>query len=138
MQAERARALARELERVRRRQRSASRGGVRRRVGQHRQHERLGVPERVAVVARPGQPLGGDRPLLAAGARLQRVEQPEADRLLQLGVAVDLDVGALPEVVEVGALLGEQPVPAACARPGQRRGDLVADRRRASARADQP
>ena len=34
------------------RQRSASRGGLGHRVGQHRQHEALGVPERVAVVAR--------------------------------------------------------------------------------------
>ena len=66
------------------------------------------------------------------------MEEREADRLLQLGVALDLDVGALPEVVEVRALLGEQPVPAGVARRGERRGDLVAQRRHASARADQP
>ena len=37
-------------------------------VGEHRQHERLGVPERVAVVAGPGQALGGDRARLGARA----------------------------------------------------------------------
>ena len=77
----------------------------------------------MAVVARPGQALGGDRALLAAGARLEDVEQREAHGLLQLGVAVDLDVGALPEVVEIGALLGEQAVPAAC---GWRRASAAA------------
>ncbi len=36
-------------------------GRGRHRVGQHRQNEGLGVPERVPVVARAGQPLGGQR-----------------------------------------------------------------------------
>ena len=111
------------------RQRSASRGGVRRGVGEHRQDERLGVPEGVAVVAGAGQALGGDRPPLGPGARLQHVEEREAHRLLQLGVALELDVGALPEVVEVVALVGDQAVPAGVARLGQRGGDLVAQRR---------
>ena len=70
-------------------------------VGQRRQHERLGVPERVPVVAGPGQALRADRPLLGPGARLQRVEQPEADRLLHLRVAVDPHVGVVPERVQV-------------------------------------
>ena len=74
---------------------------ARRRVREHGQDEALGVPERVAVVAGPGQPLGRDRALLGAGAGLERVEEREADGLLQLGVAVELDVGAVPEVVEV-------------------------------------
>jgi hypothetical protein len=52
-------------------------GGVRVRVGQHRQDEGLGVPERVPVVAGAGQALGRDRPLLGAGAGLQDVEQAE-------------------------------------------------------------
>ena len=91
-------------------------GSVRGRVGQHRQHERLGVPERVPVVAGAGQALGGDRAPLGPGARLEDVEEREPHRLLELGVAFDLDVGALPEVVEVRALLGEQPVPAARVR----------------------
>ena len=83
----------------------------------------------MAVVARAGQALGRDRALLGAGARLQGVEEREADRLLQLGVALELDVGALPEVVEVRALVREQPVPAGVARLGERGDDLVAQRR---------
>ncbi len=71
-------------------------GRLGQRVGEHRQDERLRVPEGVAVVAGAGQALGRDRAPLGAGARLQRVEQREADGLLQLGVAVELDVGALP------------------------------------------
>ena len=88
-------------------------GRVRGRQGQHRQHEGLGIPERVPVVAGPGQPLGGDRLGLRARTGLQHVEQREAHRLLHLGVPVYLDVGTIPEVVKVRALLGEQPVPAA-------------------------
>ena len=107
--------------------------GARPAVREHRQHERLGVPERVAVVAGAGQALGRDRPLLAARAGLERVEQREADRLLELGVALELDVGRVPEVVEVRALLGEQPVPARVDGARQRGGDLVAERRRPSA-----
>ena len=79
-------------------------GGVRLGVGEHREHERLGVPERVAVVAGAGQALGRDRAALRPRARLERVEEREADGLLELAVAVDLDVGARPEVVEVLAL----------------------------------
>ena len=102
------------------RQRSASRGSLAARVGEHGQHEALGVPEGVAVVAGAGQALGGDRALLRAGARLQRVEEREADCLLQLGVALQLDVGALPEVVEVRALRLEQALPAGVPRLGER------------------
>jgi hypothetical protein len=102
--------------------------GRRMRVGQHRQHERLGVPEGVPVVPRPGQALGGDHPPFGARARLQDVEQPEPDGLLDLGVAVDLDVGAGPELVEVGALLLEQPVPAGVPGRSQRGHHLVVQR----------
>ena len=105
-------------------------GGVRRGVGQDGQDEGLGVPEGVPVVAGPGQALGGDRAPLAAGARLQGVKEREAHRLLELGVAFQLDVGALPEVVQVAALVGEQSLPAGVPRLGQRRGDLIAQRRR--------
>ena len=90
-------------------------------VGEQRQHVGLGVPEGVAVVAGAGQALGGDRPALAAGARLEGVEEAEADRLLELGVAVELDVGALPEVVEVLALGGDEGVPAGVASPRRAR-----------------
>ena len=43
-------------------------GRLRRGVGQHRQDEALGVPERVPVIARTGQALGGDRAPLRASA----------------------------------------------------------------------
>ena len=108
-------------------------GRPRRRVGEHGQDEALGVPEGVAVVARPGQALGGDRALLGAGAGLERVEEREADCLLQLGVAVELDVGALPEVVEVRALRLEQALPAGVPRLGERGDGQVAARPAASA-----
>ena len=77
--------------------------------------------------------MAGDRALLGARARLQRVEEREADGLLELGVALELDVGALPEVVEVRALAVEQPVPAGVAGLGERGDDLVAHARAASA-----
>ena len=97
------------------------RRGGRVRVGQHGEHERLGVPEGVAVVPGPRQALRRDRPLLGAGAGLQDVEEPEPDGVLDLHVAVDLDVGALPEGVEECALLlragrPSRPVPR---RPGR-------------------
>jgi hypothetical protein len=100
-------------------------GGRRLRVGQHRQDERLGVPERVPVVAGAGQPLRRDGAHLGAGARLQDLEQREPHRLLDLRVAGDLHVGAGPEGVEEGPLLGEQLIPSG--EPGQRHGgrDLI-------------
>ena len=91
-------------------------GGLRRRVRQDGQDEAFGVPERMPVVAGPGQSLRGDGPLLGAGACLKRVEQREPQRLLELGVAFDLDVGAIPEVVEIRALSCDEPVPAGVPR----------------------
>src|SRR6185437_13458495 len=93
----------------------------------------LGVPERVAVVSWSGQSLGADRPPLGPRAGLERVKQREACGLLKLGVALDLDVGPLPEVVEVGALLAEHALPAGVASLRQRGGHLVADRRQRAA-----
>jgi hypothetical protein len=59
------------------------------------------------------------------------MEEAEANRLLQFGVAVDLDVGALPEIVEVLPLLGEQPSqPRYRAQPAPPR--PVEDRRRSA------
>ena len=72
------------------------------------------------VVARSRQPLGRDRPPLGPRARLQRVEQGEANGLLEIGVAVDLDVGAIPECVEVLALTRGEFVPAASSRARER------------------
>ena len=94
---------------------------------------RLGVPERVPVVPGAGQPLRRDRPPLGPRAGLERVEEREAHRLLQLGVAFELDVGAVPELVEVRPLCGDEPVPAGVPRLGERGDDLVAQRRHASA-----
>ena len=100
-------------------------GGIRGSQGQRRQHEHLGVPEGVPVVARPGEPLGRDRALLAARAGLQNMKQSEPHGLLDLDVTMNLDVGAAPEVVEVGTLRGDQAVPARLPGPGQRRPHLV-------------
>lgn len=97
-------------------------------VGEQGQDEGLGVPEGVPVVAGPGQSLGGNGPLLRAGACLEYVEEGEADGLLDLLVAVDLDVGAGPEVVEVAALFVQESLPAAVGRGRQGRVDLVAHR----------
>ncbi len=73
--------------------------GVGRGIGQHRQHERLAVPERVTVVTGTGQALGGDRLLLGPYAGLQHVEHGHPHRLLQLRIAVDLDIGVAPVLV---------------------------------------
>ena len=78
-------------------------------VGEYGQHEGLGVPEGVAVVAGTGQALGRDGPVLGSGPRLQHMEQSEPHRLLDFGVALGLHVGAGPELVEEGPLLVEQP-----------------------------
>src|SRR5207244_12124456 len=73
-----------------------------------RSSDLLGVPERVAVVARAGETLGADRPALGSGARLEHLEEVEAHGLLQLGISLDLDVSAVPEVVEELPLLLER------------------------------
>ena len=54
------------------------------------------------------------------------MEEPEPDRLLNVGVALDLDVGAVPELVQVGALRLQQTHPPAVACAGDRPGGLVA------------
>ncbi len=56
------------------------------------------------------------------------MEQGETDGLLYLGITVDLDVRAGPEIVKIGPLLGEQPLPASLAGGGQRGRGLVAQR----------
>ena len=100
------------------RQRSASAAARGCGVRQHRKHETFGVPEGVAVVAGAGEPLARDRPALGASTGLQYVKQPEPHGLLAVGVALDLDVGAVPELVEVVALQVEQALPAGVARAG--------------------
>ena len=83
----------------------------------------------MAVVSGSRQTLSGDRAALGSRARLQGVKERKADRLLKLGVAIDLDIGPIPEIIEIRALLGDEPVPARVPRLGQRRRDLVTDRR---------
>ncbi len=104
-------------------------GGAGHRVGQHGQNERLRVPEGVSVVPRPGEPLGGDGSLFGARSGLEHVEEGEPHGLLQLCVALELYVGASPEVVEVGALGSEKVVPAGVTRSRQGRLDLAFHRR---------
>jgi len=57
------------------------------------------------------------------------VKQREPDGLLELGVPFDLDVGTVPEVVEVRALACGEAVPAAAQDAGQRCPGLVPHRR---------
>ena len=83
----------------------------------------------MAVVAWPGQALGGDRALLGSGSRLEGVEEAEPHGLLQLDVPVQLDVGRSPVLVEVGALLAEQAVPTRVTGGRECRNDLIADGR---------
>jgi hypothetical protein len=80
----------------------------------------------VSLVAGAGQALGGDAALLGPRGGLQHVEEPEPHRLLELVVAVQLDVRAPPEVVQVGLLVASEALPAGVPRLGQRRLDLVA------------
>ena len=58
----------------------------------------------MAVVAGAGQALGGDRAALGPRGGLEDVEEREPERLLDLRVAVELDVGQRPVAVEVLAL----------------------------------
>ena len=109
--------------------------GMRRGVGERLQHEALGVPERVPVVARARQPLRRDRAQLGAPACLDQLEEREAHGLLQRRVALDLDVRGRPEVVEVLALGAADLVPAGHLRLGERGSRLRAQRgERADAR----
>src|SRR5260221_10584821 len=87
-------------------------GGAREGHREHRQDEDLHVPEGVTVVAGTRQPFCWDWPSLHTSSRLQDVEEGEAYRLLDLRVALQLDVCTPPEVVQVGTLLGEQALPA--------------------------
>src|SRR5207245_4695041 len=97
---------------------------VRRGIGEGLEREGLGVPERVTAVTGPGESLCGDRPLLSARGRLQDVEQGEADGLLDLRVAFDLDVRTRPVVGEVFLLRGGEGPPAVVGRGGERALDL--------------
>ena len=81
------------------------------------------------VIPRTGQALRGDRTLLGARTRLERVKEREAQGLLKLRVSVELDVSTPPELVEVGALPGHKSLPAGVSRFCKRGHDLVAESR---------
>ena len=83
----------------------------------------------MAFVPGAGQALGRDRPLLGPGRGLEDVEEREAHRLLELRVALQPDVRAVPEVVQIGPLLGDEPLPTRVPGRGQRGLDLVPQRR---------
>ena len=87
-------------------------GDARLRVGEERQHPRLGVPEVVAVVGVAGQALGRDPRPLGAPRRLGEVEQVPAHRLLHahrvpIGV-LERHVGPVPEAIEAAPLRRDQ------------------------------
>ena len=100
---------------------------VRRGIGEYRQDKGLGVPEGVSVIPWVGQALRRDRSPLSPRPGLQNVEQRETHRLLQFRVSVELDVRVGPEIVQVGSLFGQHPVPAGLQRRGQRGPGLGAD-----------
>jgi hypothetical protein len=88
----------------------------------------LGVPEIVAFVALPRHALGGDIRPAVAPDRLQQVELVEAHALLQGVVAVDADVGLVPEAGQPVGLLGHQGIEAGLARGPQFGLRMQADR----------
>src|SRR5437660_9831167 len=67
--------------------------------------------------------------MLTTSARLKDVEEGKTDPLLHLRVPLDLDIGMLPEFVQKGPLLCQQPLPTGQARSSQRRHHLVMDSR---------
>src|SRR5262245_34973829 len=94
-------------------------------VGEYGQHETLCVPEGVAVIAGAGEALAGNRATLGARACLQHMEEPEPDSLLAVGIAFDLDIGTVPELIEIGALCFQQARPTRVAGPAQCRCGLI-------------
>src|SRR5207253_2677835 len=113
--------------------------GARCRVGEHREDVPLRIPERMAVVTGAGETLPGNGALLCAGAGLESVEESETNSLLELRIALELDVGGSPEVVEVRKLTFQQTVPTGVPGLGQRGHHLIAHGgRRALARPSVP
>ena len=64
--------------------------------------------------------------MFGSRAGLQHVKQPEPHRLLAIGVALHLNVGAVPEVVEIVALRLEQTIPPAVLGARYRAQHLIA------------
>ena len=124
-QVERARAVAGEVDRgVPPAQRITSRR--RHGIGEHGKHEHLRVPKRVPVVPRPSQSLGANRPLLRPRPRLEHLKESEPHRLLEFWIAVQFDIGGVPERGKVLPLGPQQIVPAGVTRANDGRVDLIA------------
>ena len=90
-----------------------------RRVHEVGHHVDLGVPEVVPSVAGAGHPLGRDALSLGARCGLRELVQAPADGLLELGLVLDLDVGARPVVAQPALLVDELLVHALGAHPVQ-------------------
>ena len=79
----------------------------------------LRVPEVVALIARAGDALGGDPPLVRAGRGLRQLVQAPAGGLLLRWLPGELHIGARPEVLEVLVLRLELCLEAAAPHPVQ-------------------
>src|SRR5690242_5747393 len=84
----------------------------------------------MAVVAWSSQPFCRDRLTLRSRAGLEHVEDGKPDRLLQFGVSFEFNVRAVPEIVQVCALLRNEPLPAGVEHLAEGCCDLIADRRK--------
>ncbi len=96
---------------------------VRRDEHHRRQHEHLGVPEAVPLVALAGQALGRRPVHAAASGGLMDMEQVEAQRLLDVRVARHRQAGAVPERPQGAFLARREPVEAGLGRAPQRSRD---------------
>src|SRR5438067_3385067 len=72
------------------------------------QDEAVAVPEDMASVARPGQSASADRSLAGIAHGADQVEEREPDRELQLRVAFDHDVRAVPSRRPPRAVIREE------------------------------
>ena len=97
-------------------------------MSQDGENEGLGIPKGMTVIAGSGEALGRDGATLGARPSLQDVEEREANRLLELGITVELHVGPLPELIQVLPLVSEEALPARQASRFEGRHDLVPQR----------
>ena len=95
-------------------------GVIRVRVAEERHHVDLRVPEIVPAVSGTGQPLGGNTGSLGPRGGLDQLEDAPAGRLLQLWLATDAHVRALPECAQPLALIFHQAAVAHLLRPVDR------------------
>ena len=96
-------------------------------VGEERQNVDFGVPEIVALVTLPGEPLGRDPHTLCPRRGLTELVDVEPDRLLHPRIAAHSYIAPVPEVVEEAALAREQRVKPVLQRPRHRPFGAVAE-----------